>query len=176
MRAMFPPKETASSTVASLKALSTRILASIVETLQEDTVYKKVPNHDVFADWVKPWTSSSEHKCAVGIGKVETLATIQKLASELKDVSEAKSLNIIIRQPRQRAQRRDEQHKKVGAGSAGAISPVLKTLALTSTLKRFKEYVFIDSAGWFVTEAQSRFSGHDGFVFQTLDVLRNPIP
>lgn len=41
-------------------------------------------------------------------------------------------------------------------------------------MNRFQQYVFTDSGGWCITEAQSRFSGHDGLEFQTLDVLQNP--
>jgi acyl transferase domain-containing protein len=64
---------------------------------------------------------------------------------------------------------------EVGAGSAGATSAVLETLASNSMLKRVQEYVFTDSAGWCVTEAQSRFSGYDGLVFQTLDIQQDPV-
>ncbi|KAK5997657.1 Prosolanapyrone synthase [Cladobotryum mycophilum] len=63
---------------------------------------------------------------------------------------------------------------EVGAGSAGATTAVLETLTSNSTMKRFQEYVFTDSAGWYVTEAESRFS-QDGLLFQTLDILQDPI-
>ncbi|KGO64075.1 Acyl transferase/acyl hydrolase/lysophospholipase [Penicillium italicum] len=64
---------------------------------------------------------------------------------------------------------------EVGGGSAGATSAVLETLASNSTSKRFEEYVFTDAAQWCVTEAKSRFNGHEGLVFQTLDVLQNAV-
>ena len=64
---------------------------------------------------------------------------------------------------------------EVGGGSAGATSAVLDVLASTSTSKRFGEYFFTDSAQWCVAEAKSRFDGHEGVVFQTLDVLQDPV-
>lgn len=65
---------------------------------------------------------------------------------------------------------------EIGGGSAGATSVALETLATNSTSKRFEEYVFTDVAQWCVTEAQSRLNGHEGLVFQTLDVLQDPVP
>lgn len=65
---------------------------------------------------------------------------------------------------------------EVGGGSAGATSAVLEMLASNSTSKRFEEYVFTDAAQWRVTEAKSRFDGHDGLLFQMLDVLQDPVP
>jgi len=216
-RAMSPPKEIASSTVAALEALSTHILASIAETLRGDIIHDKAQNHDIFANWVKSWTSLSEGQHVVRVGKEKMLATIEKLATELKDIPEARSLKalhdslgsvlrgetnsvkvlmennllaelsgsgILVSGAYSQLQHLVDllAHKnprmrilEIGAGSAGATSSVLETLASGSTLKRFQEYVFTDSAGWCVTEAQSRFSGHNGLVFQTLDVLQDPI-
>ncbi|OQD65143.1 hypothetical protein PENPOL_c006G09455 [Penicillium polonicum] len=65
---------------------------------------------------------------------------------------------------------------EVGGGSAGASSAVLEMLASNSTSKRFEEYVFTDAAQWRVTEAKLRFDGHDGLLFQMLDVLQDPVP
>ncbi|KAI0483732.1 putative polyketide synthase [Xylaria cf. heliscus] len=216
-RAMFPPQDTPSSFIASLEGLATHVLASIANTLQDDTIHEKTQNHDVFANWVKSWASSPEHKDSVGADKEGRLAIIDKLASELKDIPEAKSLKVlhdnldlVLRGETNSIKVLMESnllaelstsgilvsgaysqlqhavdllaHKnprmrilEVGAGSAGATSPVLETLASGSTRKRFHEYVFTDSAGWCVTEAKSQFSGHDGLVFQTLDVLQDPI-
>jgi acyl transferase domain-containing protein len=215
-RAMSPPKEIALSTLTTLDALSTHILASIAHTLQEDIIRDKTQNHDVFASWVKSWASSSEGQRIIGFGKEKILATIEKLATELKDIPEAKSLKalhdsldsvlrgettsvkvlmegnllaelfgsgILVSGAYSQLQHIVDllAHKnprmrilEVGAGSAGATSSVLKTLASGSTLKRFEEYMFTDSAGWCVTEAQSRFNGHNGLVFQTLDILQDP--
>lgn len=64
---------------------------------------------------------------------------------------------------------------EVGGGSAGATSVVLETLMSNTTSKRFEEYVFTDAAQWCVTEVESRFNDHDGLVFQTLDVLQDPV-
>ncbi|KAI1311169.1 putative polyketide synthase [Xylaria venustula] len=64
---------------------------------------------------------------------------------------------------------------EVGAGTGGATSTVLDTLASKSTSKRLQEYVFTDHASWSIPEAQSRFSGQDALAFQTLDILRDPV-
>lgn len=64
---------------------------------------------------------------------------------------------------------------EVGAGTGGATSAVLATLASKSASKRLQEYVFTDHASWAIPEAQSRFSGQDALTFQTLDILQDPI-
>ncbi len=65
---------------------------------------------------------------------------------------------------------------EVGAGTGGATSAVLATLASKSAPKRLQDYVFTDNASWSIPEAQSRFSGQDALTFQTLDILQDPIP
>ena len=65
---------------------------------------------------------------------------------------------------------------EVGVGSAGATAAVLETLSAKSIFKRFAEYVLTDSAGWCLSNAKARFSDcGGGLVFQTLDILKDPI-
>lgn len=217
-KAMFPPKEIASATVTALETLSAHVLASIAEELQNsDLIQDKTQNHDKFSSWVKTWLSSSELQDIRGISKADRLATIEKLATELNGIPEARCLEalhsnlgkvlggetnsikvlmennllhelfasgIVFRGAYSQLQHIVDLlgHKnprmrvlEVGAGSAGATLAVLEALTSNSTLKRVQEYVFTDSAGWCVTEAESRFSSQDGVVFQTLDILQDPV-
>ncbi|KAI9148767.1 Prosolanapyrone synthase [Paramyrothecium foliicola] len=64
---------------------------------------------------------------------------------------------------------------EVGAGSAGATTGILEILGSDSMNKRFHEYVFTDSAGWWLPEAQAKFSGHNGVVYRVFDVLKEPV-
>ncbi|KAM3427390.1 hypothetical protein MY4824_009476 [Beauveria thailandica] len=63
---------------------------------------------------------------------------------------------------------------EVGAGSAGATLAALETLR-RSPSKRFQEYVVTDSQGWCVADAKSRIDDHGHVVFQTLDIMQDPL-
>ena len=64
---------------------------------------------------------------------------------------------------------------EVGVGSAGTTAAVLETLSAKSTFRRFAEYVLTDSAGWYLSDARGRFSDCGGLVFQTMDILKDPV-
>ncbi|OAA40092.1 Beta-ketoacyl synthase [Beauveria brongniartii RCEF 3172] len=63
---------------------------------------------------------------------------------------------------------------EVGAGSAGATLAALETLR-HSPSKRFQEYVVTDSQGWCVADAKSRIDDHGHIVFETLDIMQDPL-
>ncbi|KAM3503000.1 hypothetical protein MY10362_004481 [Beauveria mimosiformis] len=63
---------------------------------------------------------------------------------------------------------------EVGAGSAGATLAALETLR-HSPSKRFQEYVITDSQGWCVADAKSRIDDHGHIVFETLDIMQDPL-
>ncbi|EGX93678.1 polyketide synthase, putative [Cordyceps militaris CM01] len=63
---------------------------------------------------------------------------------------------------------------EVGAGSAGATLAALGTLR-RSPSKRFQEYFVTDSQGWCVTDAKSRIDDHSHVIFETLDIMQDPV-
>ncbi|KAI0108554.1 putative polyketide synthase [Nemania sp. FL0031] len=59
---------------------------------------------------------------------------------------------------------------EVGGKTGSAAAAVLDTLGSGTSFKRFQEYVFTDPAQLFVIEAQTKFNGHNGVSFLTLEI------
>ncbi|KAJ8132485.1 hypothetical protein O1611_g1135 [Lasiodiplodia mahajangana] len=59
---------------------------------------------------------------------------------------------------------------EIGGKTGSATAAVLDTLGSKTTFKRFQEYVFTDPAQLFVIEAQTKFNGHSGVSFHTLEI------